>query len=200
MRAGLYERLLGEAWGELDEPVRRLHTRGSGPCGEGAFKVRGGNFIARVLARLAGLPSSGEGVRVCLSVTILEGVGERWHRTFEARAIDTMQREGTGGLLAERAGPLELLFQLSEERGSLVYKQTGAAFRIGSLRVPLPRLFAPRVEARERGADDGQSVEVRVSSSAPFLGRVLSYEGRLNVTDGEEVRGFEESLTEVGES
>ena len=40
--AGLYERLMGDAWLRLDEPVRRLHTSGSGPCGEGLFAVRRG--------------------------------------------------------------------------------------------------------------------------------------------------------------
>jgi len=69
VRARLYERLLGEAWNKVDEPVRRLHGLGSGPCGEGLFAVRGGSFFARALARLLGLLSGGEGVRVCLSVT-----------------------------------------------------------------------------------------------------------------------------------
>jgi hypothetical protein len=178
----LYERLLGEAWGELDEPVRRLHERGTGPCGEGLFAVRRGNFFARGLARLFGLPSAGEGVRVCLSVTQTEdGAAERWHRTFEGRVFDTLQREGTGGLLAERAGPVELLFRLSVEGGALVYTQAGAALRVGPLRVPLPRPLAPRVEARERAADDGEGVLVYVSSGAPLVGPMLSYEGRLRV-------------------
>lgn len=197
MRERLYERLLGEAWNDLDEPVRRLHMRGSGPCGEGTFEVTGGNFVARALARLARLPATGERVRVRLSVTILEGIGERWHRTFEVRAFDTVQREGKGNLLAERAGPFELLFRLSEERGSLVYKQSGAALRVGLLRVPLPRVLAPRVEARERGADDGRSVEVHVRSSAPLVGLVLSYEGCLRVKDEGRPVNDEETCAEV---
>jgi hypothetical protein len=178
----LYERLLGEAWGEVDEQVRRLHERGAGPCGEGLFAVRRGNFFARTLARLFGLPSEGERVRVCLSVTQTEdGAAERWHRTFEGRVFDTLQREGGGGLLAERAGLIELLFRLSVEGGALVYKQAGAALRFGPLRVPLPRGLAPRVEARERGDEDGESVHVHVSSGAPLVGPMLSYEGRLRV-------------------
>jgi hypothetical protein len=173
---------LGEAWGKVDEPVRRLHERGTGPCGEGLFAVRGGNFFARALARLLGLPAGGEGVRVCLSVTRAgDGEAERWHRTFGGRAFDTLQREGEGRLLAERAGPFELLFELSVEGGALVYAQAGAALRAGPLRVPLPRALAPRVEARERGAEDGEGVHVHVSSTAPLVGLMLSYEGRLRV-------------------
>ena len=181
VRARLYERLLGDGWRRLDGPVRLLHERGSGPCGEGLFAVRGGNLFARALARLAGLPAPCEKVRVCLSVTPLEGGGERWQRTFGGRPFDTLQREGDGGLLAERAGPFELLFGLSEEGGALVYMQARAALCVGRLRVPLPRARAPRVEARERGADDGREVFVSVSSSAPLAGLVLSYEGRLRV-------------------
>lgn len=183
MRARLYERLLGdEAWSELDEPVRRLHERGTGPCGEGLFALRGGNFFARTLARLFGLPAGGDAVRVCLSVTHAEGgAAERWHRTFENRVFDTLQREGEGRLLAERAGPFELLFRLSVEGGALVYTQAGAALRLGPLRVPLPLALAPRVEARERVTDDGEDVLVHVTSSAPFVGLMLSYEGRLRV-------------------
>lgn len=182
MRARLYERLLGEAWAGLDEPVRRLHEFGAGPCGEGLFEVRGGNVLARALARLFGLPARGEAVRVCLSVTREEGgEAERWHRTFEGRVFDTSQREGAHGLLAERAGPVELLFELNVEGGALVYKPAGAALRVGSLRVPLPRALAPRVEAREGAAGEGDAVMVYVKSAAPFVGLMLSYEGLLRV-------------------
>lgn len=202
MSARLYERLLGEAWKEIDEPVRRLHERGTGPCGEGLFAVRGGNFFARTLARLFGLPAGGEAVRVCLSVTREEGgAAERWHRTFEGRVFDTLQREGEGRLLAESAGPFELLFRLSVERGALVYTPAGAALKVGPLRVPLPRALAPRVEARERVADDGEGVHVHVSSNAPIVGLMLSYEGRLRVkVEGELSENVEESPAGANET
>ena len=202
VRARLYERLLGESWKELDEPVRRLHERGTGPCGEGLFAVRGGNFFARSLARLFGLPAGGEAVRVCLSVAQVEdGTAERWHRTFEGRVFDTLQREGENSLLAERAGPVELLFKLSVEGGALVYTHAGAALRVGTLRVPLPRSLAPRVDARESAADDGESVLVHVSSRAPFVGLVLSYEGRLRVNvEGELSASVEESHARAAET
>lgn len=187
MRARLYERLLGGAWAGLDEPVRRLHEFGAGPCGEGLFAVRGGNAFARALARLFGLPAPGESVRVCLSVTREEGgEAERWHRTFGRRVFDTLQREGDRGLLAERAGPVELLFELGADGGTLVYRPAGAALRIGSLRVPLPRALAPRVEARESAAGEGDAVMVYVKSTAPFVGLMLSYEGLLRVKVGGE--------------
>lgn len=181
--AGLYERLVGEGWRDVDAAVRRLHARGTGLCGEGSFVVsRGRGFFARSLASLLRLPAQGNAVRVSLSVTFADGGRvERWHRTFEGRAFDTSQREGAGRVLAERAGPLELLFRLSEEGGALVYTPAGAGLRVGPLRVPLPRALAPGVEARERVAGDGRSVNVRVSARAPLVGVLLSYEGRLEL-------------------
>jgi Domain of unknown function (DUF4166) len=176
--AGLYERLMGAGWRELCEPVRRLHTRRAGLCGEGRFEVRGGGLLARAAARLLGLPRVGGGVRVCLYVT-REGERERWHRTFEGRAFDTLQQAREDGLLAERSGPFELLFRLSADGGALVYTQAGAALRLGRLRVPLPRAIAPRVEGHESASEDGRGVSVCVKASAPLFGRMLSYEGRL---------------------
>jgi hypothetical protein len=181
-RACLYGRLLGESWRRVDEPVRRLHERAGGACGEGLFTVRrGGKAPARALAWLMRLPAEGEGVRVRLSVKVLEGGGELWHRTFGDRSFDTLQREGAAHVLVETAGPLELLFELREEGGALVFRQTGAALRLGRLRVPLPRALAPRVEARESGTADGRGVLVSVGASAPLAGPLLSYEGRLEV-------------------
>jgi hypothetical protein len=193
-RPGLYERLVGVAWREVDEPVRRLHARGTGLCGEGSFAVRRGNFAARALARLLRLPAGGDAVRVRLAVTFAEGGRvERWHRTFEGRSFDTLQREGEGRLLSERAGPLELRFRLSVEGGALVYTQAGAGLRLGRLRVPLPRPLAPRVEARERGAGDGEDVNVYVRACAPLVGPLLSYEGCLRL----EARGVSAEVEEV---
>jgi hypothetical protein len=65
-RAGLYERLVGDGWDGLEEPVRRLHL-----CARGAghFAVRRGEGrCARVVARLLGLPEGGDSVPLRLSV------------------------------------------------------------------------------------------------------------------------------------
>ena len=179
-RAGLYERLVGEGWGRLDEPVRRLHLCARGG---GTFAVRRGEGrVARVLARLLGLPASGEAVPLLLSVEP-HGGGERWRRNFAGREFVTVQGEHAGKLMAERTGPFEMLFRLSVEGGALAYRQEGAFLRIKGLRVRLPRLLAPRVEAWERAAEGGVSVSVRVTS--PLTGPLISYEGLVR-TEGEE--------------
>jgi hypothetical protein len=184
--AGLYERLAGEGWGRLDERVRRLHARGpaSRLRAGGVFAVRRGRGLAaRALARLLGLPAGGEAVPLRLSIEPAGG-GERWRRAFAGREFVTVQREHAGALLAERAGPFELLFRLSADGGALVYTQEGSALCAGPLKWRLPRLLAPRVEARERARGGGAGVLVTVRVTAPLAGLVIEYEG--HVTDDEE--------------
>lgn len=179
-RAGLYERLVGGGWGSLDEPVRRLHR-----CerGAGTFAVRqGGGRVARFVALLLGLPQSGEAVPLLLSVEP-HGEGERWRRNFAGREFVTVQGEHVAGLMAERTGPFEILFRLTAEGGALAYAQEGAFLRVKGLRVRLPRLLAPHVEAREHAAEGGVRVSVRVTS--PLTGPLISYEGLVR-TEGKE--------------
>jgi hypothetical protein len=179
-RAGLYERLVGDGWGALDEPVRRFHLCARG---EGLFAVRRGRGrFARVVARLMGLPEGGEAVPLRLSVEP-HGGGERWRRNFAGREFVTEQGEHAGALMAERTGPFELLFRLGVEGGALAYRQEGAFLRVSKLRVRLPRLLAPRVEAWER-ADEG-GVRVSVCVTAPLTGQLISYEGLVRTEEDE---------------
>lgn len=172
-RASLYERLVGDDWNVLDEPVRRLHLRARGA---GLFAVRRGESrLARVVAHLLGLPGGGAAVPLLLSVEPHEG-GERWRRTFAGQDFVTLQSEHAGPLLLERNGPFEMLFRLSVEDGALVYRQERAALRVGVLKVRLPRLLAPRVEAWERAEKDG-GVRVSVCVTSPLVGLLIRYEG-----------------------
>jgi hypothetical protein len=176
-RVGLYERLVGAGWERLDEAVRRFHPTGASLRAAGTFAVRRGRGrLSGLLARLMSLPESGEAVPLLLRVTRHAG-GERWRRSFAGRDFVTEQRGHAGSLLAERAGPVEMLFRLTEEGGALVYAQEGMALRAGRLRVPLPRRLAPRVEASERAGEGGRGVRVSVRVTAPLAGLVISYEG-----------------------
>jgi hypothetical protein len=181
-KQGLYARLVGGAWGRLPEPVRRLHPPGSSVRGAGRFDVRHGRRLtARLLARLMGVPAAGEGVAVVLTVEPEGAGGERWHRSFDGRPFITHQREHPPGLLADRAGPVEMYFRMEAEGGALVYQRAGVALRLGPLRLPLPRSLAPRVEAREWAEPGDPRVCVRVSVSAPLVGPLVNYEGRIEL-------------------
>jgi hypothetical protein len=179
-RVGLYERLVGEGWSGLDEQVRRFHLCARGT---GTFAVRRGEgHFARAVARVLGLPQSGEAVPLLLSVEP-HGGGERWRRDFAGKEFVTEQGAHADGLMAERTGPFELLFRLTAEGGALAYRQEGAALRVGGLRVRLPRLLAPRVEARERAEAGG--VRVSVCVTAPLFGPLISYEGLVSLKEEE---------------
>lgn len=176
-RAGLYERLVGGGWDGLDEPVRRFHLCGEGVRAAGTFAVRRGRGRgARLLARLMGLPEGGEAVPLLLRVKP-QGGGELWRRAFAGKDFTTEQREHAGLFLAERAGPVELLFRLTAEGGALVYRHEGVALRAWRLRLRLPRRLAPRVEASERAGRGGRGVRVSVCVTAPLVGLLIHYEG-----------------------
>ncbi len=185
-RAGLYERLVPEGWGGLDESVRRFHACGGGRArAAGTFAVRRGRGLAaRVLARLLGLPRGGEAVPLLLSVEPQADGGERWRRTFAGKDFVTEQREHAGALMAERTGAFELLYRLHAEGGALAYRQEGAAVRAGRLRLRLPRLLAPRVEAWERAErDGGEGVLVSVRVTSPLVGLLIEYEGLVRMEE-----------------
>ena len=178
--AGFYARLAGDAWKDVCEPVRLFHAGGPPGRWSGRFNVtHGPGPVARLLARLMRLPAAGEGVSVRLAVTDEGERGERWERTFEGRPFVTSQREHEGGFLAERVGPVEVLYRLEAEGGALLYRQARAALCAGPLRLRLPRRLAPSVEAREWAVAGEAGVRVRVRGRAPLVGTLVTYEGRV---------------------
>lgn len=102
-RSGLYPKLLGDAWWSLHPAVRRLHSSDAPAYAVGVFQVRqGNNWLARMLARLAQLPRSGEAVSVRLLIKA-QGDGEEWRRIFAEEPFVTLQSDRCDGLLT-RAG------------------------------------------------------------------------------------------------
>jgi uncharacterized protein DUF4166 len=177
---GLYPRLLGEAWNELSEPVRRIHGGAAAVRAAGWFDVRrGAGTLVSWICALLRLPAEGGGLPVRLVVSP-HPRGERWDRTIGAKALITEQSERPGGLLAERFGPLELSFRLEAVDRALVFVQTGAALRLGPVRLPLPRFASPRVEACAWAAEGGRGMRVQVRLSVPLAGSLLTYEGPID--------------------
>ena len=174
--AGLYPRLVGPAWHELPEALRRMHG-GAGAHGAGFFEVRwSSNPLARLVARLGGLPRPGERVRVELRVEA-DARGETWRRSFDGRPLVTRQW-AQDGLLVERVPGLELYFALEVRAGTLLFIQRRAVLRLGPLRLPLPSSLAPSVAARVSGEPAGMRVEVELH--APLFGRLCRYGGLLH--------------------
>jgi hypothetical protein len=177
--APLYARLMGTAWAEVPEAVRQVHLDGRLMCGIGSFRIRHGtNQLARFLLSILRLPPAAEAVATKLVITPL-GCGERWMRRFGDKELVTTQAERTGGVLVERVSIVELWFQLQVSDRALIYRQLGAALRLGPLSVPLPQWLWPRVEAREE-TDVLNRVRVSVIVTVPLAGVLISYDGHIH--------------------
>jgi hypothetical protein len=173
---GLYERILGTSWKRLPEVVRDAHRETS----RGVFCViRGPSRLAQALAGALRLPTSQANTPIVLQIAPCHG-GERWRRTFGTRRLTTRQYEAPNGLLAERFGALEFRFRLGVIDGRLIYCQEGAFLCVGSLRIPLPHWISPQVSAAETAAAP-QRTHVSVSVSMPGIGRLIAYEGDLEI-------------------
>jgi Domain of unknown function (DUF4166) len=187
--ASLYPRIVGTtAWANLSEPVQRLHA--GTLSGAGRFTVRHGERgLARLLIKFMRLPEAGVEIPVRLSITT-DAAGERWQRTFGVGApFVTEQRAGdASGLMIERIGPTEVLYRLEIAGGALFYRHTGTALRLGPLRLPLPRLLAPRIAARESAIDE-KSTHISVEVTLPLVGRLISYKGFIEVRDSRRDEG-----------
>ena len=172
---GLYPALLGSAWNELAEPVRRAHGAGEWA---GTFRVLPpANWLGRVFARWLRLPAPGEAVRVRLSVKV-DGDRECWTRTFDRQPLVTRQHRDRHGRMIEQFAGLELRVQLRVQDGGLIYEQVGAALFRGWLR--LPGFLAPRVVGSEM-PDGAVAVRVSVRVAMPLVGLLIAYDGRLRV-------------------
>jgi len=172
---GLFERTLGAGWNELPDVLKRGHELERGLHGEGAFDVTlGASWLARLAARVMGMPRAGREVRTTLDVTP-DGDELVWHRDFGGTSFDTCMYAIDGGRIAERRGLVELCLRVTAEGGAVVYRCEGARLRLGALRLPMP--LAPRVEGRVWA--DGDAMRTRIAITAPLIGAIVTYEGPL---------------------
>ncbi len=175
--AGLYPRLLGAAWSQLEEGVRRMHADGASVTARGPMRVaHDGSRLGRLLARLARLPREASAAETDLRI-IPEGEAERWVRTFDGRRMVTRQFLA-GELLAERMGGFEIRFRMEVADGALHYRQVSAALALGPLTIPLPRGMGPVVSAWERSVGP-ERTRVSVTVRVPAAGMLVSYEGEM---------------------
>jgi hypothetical protein len=179
---GPYPVLLGAAWEDLPEPIRRAHDTSRALRYQGVLSVRGGrSAMARAVASLLRLPPPGERVPVRLVVTPEEdGEGCRWHRTFGSQTLVTRQFR-RGPWLVERFGALDLCFAPGVEGGRLCYRQVAAELRLGGLRLPLARFLAPVVTAAAWVPAGEAAMRIEVVVAAPLVGIVLEYGGAVTV-------------------
>ena len=117
-----------------------------------------------------GMPPAGT---TPLHVAFTERDGaERWTRDFGGHRFSSVLSERKGGV-TERFGPLAFHFDLPSDGEGLRMALSGwSAFGI-----PLPRLLAPRIAAREW--QEGERFRFEVEVAMPVIGRIVHYTGWL---------------------
>lgn len=172
----LYARVMGPAFDRLPPPVRALHNflASDEVAGRGSV-IRGDGRLARLAAKLGGFPEAMVDTPVAVRFD-LTPEGEIWTRDFGGQTfrshLSARLRKGQP-ILTERFGPLAFDFRLTGDADGLEMHLFGWR----CLGLPLPRLFLPRVEARETAADGRFRFDVRIS--LPWGPLVIHYRGWL---------------------
>lgn len=169
----LFQQALGAAFFNLPESVRRLHgVRGSARYAGIASIEGGSNALARLCARIAGLPKPRRDVATTVTFAT-DAKGETWRRDFGGARMAS-RLSFRNGLLRERLGPLQFRYVLHAGEGAIWWQVVGVRV-LGML--PLPARWFDGVRCREREADG--RYEFLVEAALPLLGRILHYEGWL---------------------
>ena len=173
----LFQQALGAAFFRLPEPLRRLHgVRGRARYAGVATIERGRNPLARLCARVAGLPVAGEGMALTVDF-IADARAETWHRDFGGRRMTTRVAL-RDGLLRERLGPMHFRYALHANDGAIWWTVAGA--RLFGL-LPLPAALFDGVRCREFAIDERYGFDVQ--ASLPLAGRIVRYSGWLAPAD-----------------
>jgi uncharacterized protein YbjT (DUF2867 family) len=167
----VYARAMGERFDALPPLVRAIHDvqADGGADGEGTV-TRGRNLLARLFARIMGMPPAGT---TPLHVAFTERDGaERWTRDFGGHCFASELSARAGGV-TERFGPMRFHFDLPSNGEGLRMALAGWSL----FGVPLPRFLAPNIAAREWQEGDRFRFEVEVAM--PLIGRIVHYTGWL---------------------
>ena len=178
----LYEEILGPSYDQMPAPVQNLHRIGAGKTFTGRCKVtRGKNPLSHIVALILGFPKASPDIPVKVVLT-KNGDKEIWERFFDGRRMVSTQEAGRGKqsrLLIERFGPIAIHIALITKGGKHMLKTVGWS----CLGIPLPKALVPGGEVFEHDAND--RFNFHVDLVAPFLGRLVKYEGWLTEVTAE---------------
>lgn len=172
-QATLFQQALGATFYSLPAAVRRLHAvRGTARYAGVATIECGGNPLARLCARITGLPKPMRDAPTTVEF-VADAKRETWRRAFGGVRMQS-RLVFAGGLLRERLGPLHFRYRLHAGSEALWWQVAGVrAFGL----LPLPAGWFDGVRCRER-EHEGR-YEFLVEARLPLLGRIIRYEGWL---------------------
>jgi hypothetical protein len=172
----IFERVLGEVWHRLPDPLRAMHLANADRSAKGVASVeRGGGLLARLLANIIGLPHAGNDIPLIVRFE-RSPTRERWTRRFGDQEFHSEMSTGRGReehLLIERFGPFSLAMALEWDGEKLHF--VIRRFRLGPL--PLPLSIAPISQTHETVIDD--RFHFNVGISLPLVGLLVRYRGWL---------------------
>ena len=169
----LFQQALGAPFFNLPASVRRLHaTRGTARYAGIATVERGRNPLARLCARIAGLPGAMRDVPLAVEF-VADAKGEVWHRDFAGTRMRS-RLAFKDGLLRERIGPLQFRHALLANAGAIWWRVEGV--RVFGL-LPLPARWFRGVRCRE--SEHEGRYHFSIDAHLPLMGRVIRYEGWL---------------------
>jgi len=174
MKPTLFQTLLGASFYTLPPAVRALHSvRGQARYAGQATIERGRNPLARLCARIAGLPPPMRDAPLVVTFDT-DPRNETWQRDFAGRAMRSRlfahRRE-----LGERLGPF-LFFRFALRAGDGVLHWHAMGARLFGV-LPLPAAWFVDVNCRESEHDGRYLFEV--DAALPLIGSVIRYEGWL---------------------
>ena len=169
----LFQQALGAAFFNLPETLRRLHgVRGTARYAGIASIERGRGLLARLCARIAGLPKPMRNVPLVIEF-VADAKRETWRRDFGGTRMQT-RLAFKDGLLRERLGPLQFRYHL-HPGGEALWWQVAGVRAFGLL--PLPAGWFEGVRCRECERDSRYAF--LVEANLPLIGLVVRYEGWL---------------------
>jgi hypothetical protein len=168
----LYQRILGDRFGQLPRAVQQLHcvetdVRYSGRC----EVKRGRGWLAQRCADLLSLPRAGANVEVTVHLA-RQDEREIWTRHFAGRRFRSVQWQ-VGEHLQERVRFSTLVFAVSADAEGLSLDLR----QVYVLGLPALGLLRPRVLARETQRDGDFHFHVRGALAG--IGLIVEYQGTL---------------------
>lgn len=168
----LYARLLGPDFDRLAPVLQSIHDARTTKLYVGRCDIRGGDgWLARLIARVAGLPVACTDVPVEVTIDC-DAATESWVRMFGAHRMQS-RLAVRNRRLEERLGPIVLAFELTAEQDRIVWTLHSA--RLALLPVPLTWLL--RCAATEAIHDGRYGFDV--SAHVRGIGLIVHYRGWL---------------------
>lgn len=175
---GLFPGVLGPAFERLPERVRWLH-RGASTRARGIARVQGDSrWRARVLRRIAGLPSPAGSIALAFEVRA-HATGEHWLRRFGDRPMrsELARSLRIADALEERLGPIRLTFAFEIDESRMHW--TLRELRVLGIALPLRWFCDLRASCGDEQGRYAFDIDVRL----PLVGRLIAYSGWLEPID-----------------